>query len=55
MGTKIIKRHLKKKKIKGRATPFDQDFNEYFNVRENRLKRERINSRMVNNNCLKGA
>jgi RNA-directed DNA polymerase len=47
-----IKRHLK---IKGRATPFDQDFEEYFNVRENRLKRERINSRIVNNNCLKGA
>lgn len=47
-----IKRHLK---IKGRATPFDQDFREYFNIRENRLKIERINNRIVNNNCLKGA
>jgi RNA-directed DNA polymerase len=46
-----IKRHLK---IIGRATPFDQDFNEYFKLRENRLKRERINSRIVNNKCLKG-
>lgn len=47
-----IKRHLK---IKGRATPFDEDFEEYFATRENRLKTERINNRIVNNNCLKGA
>jgi RNA-directed DNA polymerase len=47
-----IKRHLK---IKGRATPFDEDYAEYFTIRENRLKKERINSRIVNNNCLKGA
>lgn len=46
-----IKRHLK---IKGRATPFDEDYTEYFAIRENRLKIERINSRIVNN-CLKGA
>jgi hypothetical protein len=50
--TKNKKRHLK---INDRATPFDQDFNEYFIVRENRLKRERINSRIINNHCLKGA
>ena len=47
-----IKRHLK---IKGRATPFDKDFKEYFAIREDRLKRERINNRMMNNHCLKGA
>lgn len=47
-----IKRHLK---IKGKATPFDEDFKEYFAARENRLKKERINSRIVNNNYLKGA
>jgi RNA-directed DNA polymerase len=46
-----IRRHIK---IKGRATPFDSDFDEYFIERENRLKRERINSRIVNSN-LKGA
>jgi RNA-directed DNA polymerase len=47
-----IKRHLK---IKGKATPFDEDFKEYFTAREDRLKRERINSRVVNDYCLKGA
>ncbi|MGZ3633443.1 MAG: group II intron reverse transcriptase/maturase [Parachlamydiaceae bacterium] len=47
-----IKRHLK---IKGRATPFDEDYTGYFAIREDRLKKERINSRIVNNNCLKGA
>jgi RNA-directed DNA polymerase len=47
-----IKRHLK---IKSRATPFDQDFQEYFARREDRLKQEKINCRMVNNNHLKGA
>ncbi len=46
-----IRRHIK---IKGKATPFDKDFNDYFNQRENRLKRERLNSRIINNN-LKGA
>jgi hypothetical protein len=47
-----IKRHLK---IKGRSTPFDEDYAEYFATREDRLKMERTNSRIVNNNCLKGA
>lgn len=47
-----IKRHLK---IRGKATPFDEDFKEYFIARENRLKRERTNGRIVNNNNLKGA
>lgn len=42
-----IKRHIK---IKGKATPFDNDFSDYFNQRENRLKQERTNSRIVNNN-----
>jgi RNA-directed DNA polymerase len=46
-----IRRHIK---IKGKATPFDNDFDEYFKQRENRLERERINSRIVNNS-LKGA
>lgn len=49
--TKIV-RHIK---IKGCATPFDEDFKEYFTDRENRLKQERINNRMVNNYCLKMA
>jgi RNA-directed DNA polymerase len=40
-----IKRHVK---IRGEATPFDSDFDEYFTTRENMLKRERINSRIVN-------
>lgn len=47
-----IKRHLK---IKGKATPFDEDYKEYLAKREDRLKRERINSRIVNVNCLKRA
>lgn len=47
-----IRRHLK---IKGRATPFDEGFKEYFTLRENRSKLERINSRIVNNYCLIGA
>jgi RNA-directed DNA polymerase len=47
-----IKRHIK---IKSKATPFDENFKEYFASRENRLKEERINSRIVNNNSLKGA
>jgi RNA-directed DNA polymerase len=46
-----IKRHIK---IKGRATPYDEDFDSYFIERENRLKRERLNSRIVNSN-FKGA
>ncbi|MGB4823979.1 MAG: group II intron reverse transcriptase/maturase [Leuconostoc mesenteroides] len=46
-----IKRHIK---IKGRATPFDEDFNEYFVIREDMLKRERFKCRIVNNN-FKGA
>lgn len=46
-----IRRHIK---IKAEATPYDEDFTDYFITRENRLKRERINSRIVNNS-LKGA
>lgn len=46
-----IKRHIK---IKGRATPYDADYEDYFTIREDKLKRERINNRIVNNN-LKGA
>jgi RNA-directed DNA polymerase len=46
-----IKRHVK---IRGKATPFDEDFAVYFSMREDRLRRERINSRIVNNS-LKGA
>lgn len=42
-----IRRHIK---IKGRATPYNSDFNGYFTERENRLKIERIKSRIVNNN-----
>jgi hypothetical protein len=42
-----IRRHIK---IKGRATPYNSDFNSYFTERENRLKMERIKSRIVNNN-----
>ena len=47
-----IKRHIK---IKSKATPFDENFKEYFASRENRLKEERIKSRIVNNNSLKRA
>jgi RNA-directed DNA polymerase len=42
-----IRRHVK---IKGKATPYDEDFDDYFSIRENKLKIERINSRIVNNN-----
>ncbi|MBS0607419.1 MAG: group II intron reverse transcriptase/maturase [Verrucomicrobia bacterium] len=41
-----IKRHIK---IKGKATPFDEDFKDYFTARENRLKEEGKYNRMVNN------
>lgn len=44
-----IKRHIK---IRGKATPFDSDFDGYFTDRENNLKRERINSRIVNNSLI---
>jgi RNA-directed DNA polymerase len=47
-----IRRHIK---IKGRATPFDEDFTDYFTARENRLKKEKMNSRIVNNYNLKRA
>ena len=47
--TTKIRRHIK---IRGRATPFDSDFNDYFIERENRLRIERLNSRIVNNNNL---
>jgi RNA-directed DNA polymerase len=46
-----IRRHIK---IRGKATPFDNTFDSYFTEREDRLKRERMNSRIVNNS-LKGA
>ena len=46
-----IRRHIK---IRGKATPYDDDFKDYLIERENRLARERINNRIVNNN-LKGA
>lgn len=46
-----IRRHIK---IRANATPFDEDFESYFISREDMLKRERINGRIVNNN-LKGA
>jgi RNA-directed DNA polymerase len=45
----LIKRHIK---IRGKATPFDSDFDDYFTCRENTLKRERINSRIVNNSLI---
>jgi RNA-directed DNA polymerase len=41
-----IRRHIK---IKGEATPFDDEYDDYFVAREDRLKRERMNSRIVNN------
>lgn len=44
-----IRRHIK---IRGRATPFDSDFDDYFIGREDRLARERINSRIVNNSLI---
>jgi RNA-directed DNA polymerase len=48
-----IRRHVK---IKGKATPFDTDFDNYFIEREERLTKERINNRIVNNiNNLKRA
>lgn len=46
-----IRRHIK---IKGKATPFDSNFEDYFTNREDKLERERINGRIVNNS-LKGA
>lgn len=46
-----IKRHIK---IRGKATPFDENFKDYFIEREDRRKRERANSRIVNYD-LKGA
>lgn len=39
-----IRRHIK---IKGKATPFDPDYDNYFTQRENRLKIERIKNRVV--------
>lgn len=47
-----IKRHIK---IKSKATPFDEDYKEYLTTREDRLKRERKNSRIVNNCYFIGA
>ncbi len=41
-----IRRHIK---IKGKATPFDKDFDDYFINREDKLEKERMNSRIVNN------
>jgi RNA-directed DNA polymerase len=44
-----IKRHLK---IKGKATPYDEDYASYFSKREEILKMERIKNRIVNNTIL---
>jgi RNA-directed DNA polymerase len=44
-----IRRHIK---IRGKATPFDSDFDGYFTDRENNLKQERINNRIVNRTVL---
>jgi RNA-directed DNA polymerase len=41
-----IKRHVK---IRGKATPYDEDFEDYFALREDKMRRERMNSRTVNN------
>jgi RNA-directed DNA polymerase len=46
-----IRRHIK---IKGKATPYDNDYDNYFTNRTNKLKAERMNNRIVNNS-LKGA
>jgi RNA-directed DNA polymerase len=46
-----IRRHIK---IRGKATPYDSDFDSYFIQRENNLIRERIYNRIVNSS-LKGA
>ena len=45
-----IRRHIK---IRGKATIFDKDFDDYFAERENRRKIERLNSRIVNNNSIR--
>ena len=47
----VIKRHIK---IIGKATPYNEDYKDYFIEREDRLKRERINSRTVQRTVLKG-
>lgn len=39
-----IRRHIK---IKGRATPYDSDFEDYLNRREDRLERERMENRIA--------
>ena len=44
-----IRRHIK---IKGKATPFDNDYDRYFIERENRRKKERINGRIVNSSLI---
>jgi RNA-directed DNA polymerase len=44
-----IRRHIK---IKGKATPFDNDYDRYFIERENRRKRERTNGRIVNSSLI---
>lgn len=44
-----IRRHIK---VRGKATPFDKDFEDYFIKRENRLEIERISSRIVNKSSL---
>lgn len=41
-----IRRHIK---IRGKATPFDAEYKDYFTEREDRRKRERTNGRIVNN------
>lgn len=44
-----IRRHTK---IRGKATPYDDDFTDYFTERENRSKQERKYSRIINTNNL---
>lgn len=44
-----IRRHIK---IKGKATPFNEDYNRYFIEREDRRKKERTNSRIVNSSLI---
>jgi N-terminal domain of reverse transcriptase len=50
-----IGRYSKAKALQWLLTHSFSQIKEYLTIREDRLKRERINSRIVNNNCLKGA
>jgi hypothetical protein len=44
-----IRRHVK---IKGKATPFDDDYDRYFIEREDRRKQERMNGWIVNSSLI---